>query len=79
MGLDGVCQMVEAGVGVAIVPESTARRAVTSMKLSRVRLRDAWAHPRLVVCAKSFKSLSKPASELVQQLRSIAQARTRRH
>ena len=39
------------------------------MKIGVVRIRDAWANRRLVICARSFKALSKPAQQLVEHLR----------
>ena len=42
-GFEAVCLMVEAAVGVAIVPESVARRYGAAMKIAVVPLSDAWA------------------------------------
>jgi DNA-binding transcriptional LysR family regulator len=69
---DAVCQMVEAGVGVAVMPEVAARRAAKTLKIARVRLRDGWAKRRLVVCARDFGALPRPAQLLVQHLRAHA-------
>lgn len=69
---DAVCQMVEAGVGVAVMPEVAARRAATTLRIARVRLRDSWAKRRLVVCARNFNALPRPARLLVQHLRANA-------
>jgi DNA-binding transcriptional LysR family regulator len=69
---DGVCQMVEAGVGVAVMPEVAARRAARTMKLAVVRLRDDWTRRQLVVCARSFRALPRPAQQLSQYLRDSA-------
>jgi DNA-binding transcriptional LysR family regulator len=69
---DAICQMVEAGVGVAVMPEVAARRASKTMRVARVRLRDPWAKRQLVVCARSFAALPRPAQHLVQHLRATA-------
>ncbi|MGO9357399.1 MAG: LysR substrate-binding domain-containing protein [Xanthobacteraceae bacterium] len=69
---DAICQMVEAGVGVAVMPEIAARRAARTLKIARVRLRDSWARRRLVVCARSFSALPRPAQLLVSHLRASA-------
>ena len=61
--------MVAAGVGVAVVPEAAARRCARSMPIDVVRIRDAWANRKLVICARSFKSLPRPAKQLVEHLR----------
>lgn len=69
---DAICQMVAAGVGIAIVPEAAARRCARSMSISLIALRDAWASRRLVICARSFKALPRPAKLLVDHLRRAA-------
>jgi DNA-binding transcriptional LysR family regulator len=70
---DAICRMVAAGVGVAVVPEAAARRCAQSMPITPLAIRDAWANRRLVICARSFKSLPKPAKLLVDHLRKAAQ------
>jgi len=70
---DAICQMVAADVGVAVVPEAAARRCARSMPLAIVRIRDAWANRKLVICARSFKALPRPAKLLVDHLRAAAQ------
>src|SRR6516162_2024269 len=40
---DGVCRLVECGVGVGVVPKTTAARAVKTMALGVVELADDWA------------------------------------
>jgi DNA-binding transcriptional LysR family regulator len=69
---DAICQMVAADVGVAVVPEAAARRCARSMPLSIVRIRDAWANRKLVICARSFKALPRPTRLLVDHLRAAA-------
>jgi DNA-binding transcriptional LysR family regulator len=69
---DAICQMVTAGVGVAVVPEAAARRCARIMPIAMVRIRDAWANRKLVICARSFKSLPRPAKLLVEHLRGAA-------
>jgi DNA-binding transcriptional LysR family regulator len=70
---DAICRMVAAGVGVAVVPEAAARRCAQSMPITTLAIRDDWANRRLVICARSFKSLPKPAKLLVDHLRKAAQ------
>jgi DNA-binding transcriptional LysR family regulator len=66
---DAICQMVAADVGVAVVPETAARRCARSMPIVAIRIRDAWANRRLTICARSFKALPRPAKQLVDYLR----------
>jgi DNA-binding transcriptional LysR family regulator len=69
---DAICQMVAAGVGIAMVPEAAARRYAHTMPISVITLRDAWANRRLVICARSFKALPRPAKLLVDHLKAAA-------
>jgi DNA-binding transcriptional LysR family regulator len=65
--------MVAAGVGIAVVPEAAARRCARSMPVMMIRIRDPWASRRLAICARSFKTLPRPAKQLVEYLRAAAQ------
>jgi DNA-binding transcriptional LysR family regulator len=66
---DAVCQMVAAGVGVAVVPEAAARRCAHTMKIAMVRLRDPWATRKLAICVRDLEALPQPARRLVEHLR----------
>ena len=70
---DAICQMVAADIGIAVVPEAAARRCVQSMPIAIIRIRDPWANRRLAICARSFKSLPRPAKLLAEHLRKAAQ------
>ncbi len=65
---DGVCQMVSAGVGVAIVPEAAATRCSTSVRLAVLPLAETWATRQLCVCIRSEDELAAPARSLVASL-----------
>jgi DNA-binding transcriptional LysR family regulator len=69
---DAICRMVAAGVGIAVVPHAAATRCAQSMPLTLLAIRDSWANRQLVICARSFKSLPKPAKLLVEHLRKSA-------
>src|ERR671913_2200577 len=66
---DAVCRMVEAGVGLGIVPETTARRAARTMAITAVDLDDPWAARDLTLCIRSLKELPPSARQLVDHLR----------
>jgi DNA-binding transcriptional LysR family regulator len=66
---DAICQMVAAGVGIAVVPEAAAKRCAQSMPIMMIKIRDPWANRRLAICARSFKTLPRPAKQLVEFLR----------
>ncbi|WP_322515528.1 LysR family transcriptional regulator [Rhodopseudomonas palustris] len=68
----GLCQLVEAGVGVAVMPETAVRANARTMRIRAVRLLDEWASRKLVICARSLKALPRPAQQLVAHLRRSA-------
>jgi len=65
---DGVCRLVECGVGVGVVPKTTAARAVKTMALGVVELEDDWALRELRICVRSLNGLGLYARELVEAL-----------
>jgi molybdate transport repressor ModE-like protein len=65
---DAVCLMVEAGVGIGIVPETTARRAGRTMAIAEIPLRDDWALRDLRLCFSDHAPLSLCARRLLEQL-----------
>lgn len=69
---DAVCRLVECGVGVGIVPETTARRAAKTMSLGVVTLADDWALRDLTICVRALDELAPYARQLVESLRSEA-------
>jgi DNA-binding transcriptional LysR family regulator len=69
---DAICRMVAADVGIAVMPETAARRCARTMPIAMIKIRDAWADRKLVICARSFKSLPRPAKLLVEHLRRAA-------
>src|ERR1700676_182369 len=70
---DAICRMVAADVGIAVVPEAAAKRCALSMPIAMIRIRDPWANRKLTIGARSFKSLPRPAKQLVEHLRKAAQ------
>ena len=66
---DAVCRLVEAGVGVGVVPQTTARRAEKSMQLAVIDLADDWALRELTIVVRAEAELRPYARELVDSLR----------
>jgi DNA-binding transcriptional LysR family regulator len=69
---DAICQMVEAGVGVAVIPEAAARRYSRSTKIRTVRMTDPWTSRRLAVCMRSRSLLPRPVQQLADHLKLFA-------
>lgn len=67
---DAVCRLVECGVGLGIVPETTARRAARAMRLAIVPLLDPWAARDLTICLRALDALPAFARDFVAHLRS---------
>ena len=66
---DVICQMVEGGTGIAIVPEATARRWRRSMALDIAHLTDPWAIRHLTLCVRSLQFASTHGRSLIAHLR----------
>jgi DNA-binding transcriptional LysR family regulator len=62
-----VARLVEAGVGVGILPLAAVAHYRTPA-LAAIRLRDDWANRRLLVCATDFGALSAHARLFVEEL-----------
>ncbi|MCD6680618.1 MAG: LysR substrate-binding domain-containing protein [Burkholderiaceae bacterium] len=65
---ESACRMIEAGIGVGILPASAATRHARTMAIRIVPLRDDWAIRRLVICARSLASLPSFALDLIELL-----------
>jgi DNA-binding transcriptional LysR family regulator len=66
--------MVEAQVGVAILPGSAARRHAQTMAIDTVALSDDWALRQMQICVRSLPALPLFARDLVDLLVEDAQA-----
>ena len=66
---DVICQMVEGGAGLAIVPQATGRRWQRFMALRMAPLTDPWAVRHLAMCVRSVQSLSTHSRNLLAHLR----------
>jgi DNA-binding transcriptional LysR family regulator len=69
---DVICQMVEAGTGLAIVPQAAARRWRRLASFSVVPLTDSWVVRHLTLCVRSLRSATPHARRLVTYLRENA-------
>ncbi|CAN5853926.1 LysR substrate-binding domain-containing protein [soil metagenome] len=73
---DAVCRLVEAGVGIGIVPEVAARRCRRSMRMASIALAEPWATRKLVLCVREMRTLPALACRLVEHLRQAVGAAT---
>ncbi len=65
---DAVCRLVACGVGIGIVPATTAARNAQTTPVHRIELTDDWAPRRLTICVRRQADLPAYARELVQYL-----------
>ncbi|MEY3741000.1 MAG: hypothetical protein RLZZ192_1676 [Pseudomonadota bacterium] len=65
---EAVCRMIEAGVGIGVVPELVAKRYAQRLKIKIVRLSDDWADRKLQICVRKLDQLPGFARELVNML-----------
>lgn len=65
---EGMCRMIEAGVGIGMLPGAVARRLSRSHDIAVVELDDAWAERELKVCVRSREDLPVFARDLVDFL-----------
>jgi len=70
---EAACRMVEAAVGVAILPGSAAHRHAQTMAIAIVPLADPWAERALQIVVRSLDALPAYARDLVDLL--VADAR----
>ncbi|MFM0502091.1 LysR family transcriptional regulator [Paraburkholderia caffeinilytica] len=62
------CRMIEANVGVGVLPEGTARRHAKTMALRIVQLDDDWAERQLQICVADLDALPLFSRKLVDLL-----------
>lgn len=68
-GFADICLMAGQGVGVAIVPETAARRHRKATGLAVIRLAEDWATRQLALCVKAGEELTQLAQDLLIHLR----------
>jgi DNA-binding transcriptional LysR family regulator len=68
-GFDALCLMVEAGLGIGIVPKGAAKPYFKGLRLCSVILDEPWADRELILCVRCFDSLPLAAQLLVRHLR----------
>jgi len=66
---DALCLMVEAGLGIGIVPKGAARPYLKGLRIRSIALDEPWATRYLKICVRSLASLPTSARLLVEHLR----------
>lgn len=71
-GFDALCQMVSAGLGIAIAPQNLTKLYVKRLGIKEIPLEDEWARRELSICVRSQAALSPAAMLLVAHLQARA-------
>lgn len=66
---DAMCQMVAAGMGVAVLPLQAVRELVRSMKLRQITLKDDWAQRSLLLGLRDINAVPRHVRTLIEHLR----------
>lgn len=64
--IDAIMQIVNNGVGVAIIPKYAASRFSGSQTTKIISLSDSWAQRKLVICARNFNELPEYTNEFIK-------------
>ena len=67
---DAMCQMVAAGLGVAVLPDAAVQPLVRALGLRKLELSAPWVERELLLGARDFAALPKPARSLVDHFES---------
>jgi len=65
---EAICRMIEASVGIGILPESAASRHAQTTAIAIVPLSDPWAIRKMLICVRTLEALPGFARELVDLL-----------
>ncbi len=65
---DAMCQMVAAGLGVAVLPDAAIQPHLRSMGLRSIVLTDPWVERELLIGARELNALPRPVRALLDQL-----------
>ncbi|QCB46928.1 LysR substrate-binding domain-containing protein [Hydrogenophaga sp. PAMC20947] len=65
---DAMCQMVAAGMGVAVLPRDAAQPLLRAMNLRQIELQDDWAQRQLLIGLRDVNAVPRPVRLLLDHL-----------
>lgn len=68
-GYDALCLMVEAGLGIGVLPRAVAEPYLRSLRVSAITLDEPWARRELKICVRAYDELPVAARLLVDHLK----------
>ena len=63
---DAMCQMVAAGLGIAVLPAAAVQPLVQALGLRKIELTDPWVDRELLLGARDLGALARPARTLIE-------------
>ena len=66
-----LCRMVEAGLGIGILPFSSAKQYSKALKIRILRLNEEWNHSQLAICVRDVNTLPVAAHALLLHLKGV--------
>jgi len=67
-GFEQACRLIEAGVGIGILPESSALRYKEKMDLNILTINDDWSVRKRFVVVREVESISEICKDLIQEI-----------
>lgn len=67
---DAMCQMVAAGLGIAVLPVAAAQPMLQALGLRKIELSDPWVDRQLLMGARDLGALARPVRSLLDHLTS---------
>lgn len=69
-GFDCICRMIQAGVGIGVLPDKSIAPHLRSMHLTALKLDESWTTRHHLICFRDLASLPEAAERLVRRLSS---------
>jgi DNA-binding transcriptional LysR family regulator len=66
---DAMCQMVAAGLGIAVLPQAAVQPHLRSMGLCCIEMADAWVERELILGVRDLSALARPVRLLLDHLK----------
>lgn len=67
---DAMCQMVAAGLGIAVLPDMAVQPLVKALGLRKLELSDSWVHRQLLLGVRDAAAVARPARALLDHFAS---------
>src|SRR5713226_809366 len=77
-GFDAVCRMVQANMGIGLIPDRAFDVIGAGMNLRSIRLRDEWAQRKLKIVVRDARQLSATGRLVLDHLRAAGAERATR-